>query len=44
MLPQTLKLEGFVAWTAEQSMCKMQHMLMATVSKKSPSPSAELLI
>lgn len=43
MLPKTLKLERFVAWTAEQSMCKMQHMLMAPVSEKSPSPSAVVL-
>lgn len=44
MLPKTLKLEDFVAWTAEQSMCKMQHMLMATVSEKNPSPRVVMLI
>lgn len=44
MLPKTLKLERFVAWTDEQSMCKRQHMLMATVSERSPSPSVVVLI
>lgn len=44
MLPKTLKLERFVAWTAEQSMCKRQHMLMATVSERSSSPSVVVLI
>lgn len=44
MLPKTLKLERFVAWTAEQSMCKRQHMFMATVSERSPSPGVVVLI
>lgn len=44
MLPKTLKLERFVAWTDKQSMCKSQHILMATVSERSPSPSMVVLI
>lgn len=44
MLPKTLKLERFVAWTDKQSMCKRQHMHMATVSERSPSPSVVVLI
>lgn len=44
MLPKTLKVEKFVAWTDEQTMCKRQHMLMATVTDRSPSSSVAVLI
>lgn len=44
MLPKTLKLGRFVAWTDKQSMCKSQYMLMSTVSERSPSPSVVVLI